>query len=249
MNSSLVKALQGFGLRDGLRLYLALKRRRAVSLGIPELAHPVALRPGTCDYAVFKQVFVRRELSFDFQEVVPEPSFIVDAGGHIGLASLFFANRYPEATIHAIEPGEDNVRVLRANTAPYANIEVFHEALWNRRTRLYLSDPGQGEWAYTTSEDPTDHLHAISAVTVADVMDRAGRDRIDILKIDIEGSEQEVFSVADSRWLRRTRLVVMEFHESLRAGSRRAVLDALAENRFEDVGRIGENCFFLNRSS
>lgn len=41
------------------------------------------------------------------------PRVIVDAGANIGLASLFFANKYADAKIIAIEPEEHNFKILK----------------------------------------------------------------------------------------------------------------------------------------
>ena len=60
------------------------------------------------------------------------------------------------------------------------------------------------------------------AYTVDEILDESGFDRIDILKIDIEGAEKEVFEGDVGRWISRVNLLVLELHdrEDLRDGLR-----------------------------
>jgi FkbM family methyltransferase len=49
---------------------------------------------------------------------------IVDVGANCGAASVYFARAFPEATIHAIEPGAAAFALLSRNAAPYPNIRL-----------------------------------------------------------------------------------------------------------------------------
>jgi hypothetical protein len=60
------------------------------------IKHPVFLRYPSTDLNTYKQIF--KDLSYDC-ELMFEPDVIVDAGANIGLASVYFANKYPNAKI------------------------------------------------------------------------------------------------------------------------------------------------------
>jgi FkbM family methyltransferase len=77
---------------------------------------------------------------------------IIDAGANIGLTSVVYANRYPEARVIAIEPEVSNFQLLKENAASYPNIELVHGALWKENTKLRILDPGSGSWAFRTQE-------------------------------------------------------------------------------------------------
>src|SRR5688572_4108026 len=116
---------------------------------VPGIRHPVAVRIGTTDVSVLRQVL--QECQYD----VPLPSmprFIVDAGANIGLAAVFFANKYPESEIVALEPDESNFRLLKENGRPYRNIHAVHGALWNQEGELFLIDPGTGHHGFRTAD-------------------------------------------------------------------------------------------------
>src|SRR6266404_7744998 len=63
--------------------------------------HPVYLRIGTTDLTVYRQVFIERQ----YEHSLPiSPKVIVDAGANIGLSAVFFANKYPDSLVFAVEP-------------------------------------------------------------------------------------------------------------------------------------------------
>jgi hypothetical protein len=71
---------------------------------------------------------------------------------------------------------------------------------------------------------------------------------VDILKVDIEGAELELFKSRPDHWLDRVNMVIVETHDRFRPGSETAVRDALKE-KFEEAPRNGENLFFLRKSA
>ena len=79
---------------------------------IDGFAAPVHVRVPSTDLRVYDQVVLRQEYDLPARR---EPSFIVDAGANIGLASVFFANRYPNARILSLEPEKGNYEMLVRN--------------------------------------------------------------------------------------------------------------------------------------
>lgn len=114
-----------------------------------DVKFPISLRVPSSDIPTYEQVFINQD--YDFLVETP-PKVIVDAGANIGLASVYFANKYPEAMIIAIEPGNDNFEVLKRNVEPYRNIIPVHSALWSKNGVINLVDPGLGSWGFMTEE-------------------------------------------------------------------------------------------------
>jgi FkbM family methyltransferase len=178
-----------FDLRERLTTQSAL-----VSVIPPGAKHPLSLRLKTSDLRVYGQVFINRE--YDFELACP-PQVIVDAGANIGLASIYYAIKYPTAKILALEPAHSNFLMLEQNVTPYPNILPIHAALWKENTEIELIDPGYGSWGFQTTDrgvsEPAQVLEKVPALTIDRIMTEYGIDFVDILKIDIEGSEKEVF--------------------------------------------------------
>lgn len=209
-----------------------------------ELAHPVSLRVRSTDVATFQQIFAQREYAFDVRR---QPRTIIDAGANVGFASVFFANRYPNARIIALEPERSNFELLVLNAAPYPNIVTVHGALWDDDTQVNLLDTGAGNWGFMTQEpgqDSSEHHGTIMGVvptfTVSTLMKKYGLDHVDILKIDIEGAEREVFAAAGA-WISSVDSLIAELHERRKIGCNRSFYNAT--NAFDEEWLQGENVY------
>ncbi len=127
--------------------------------------HPIRLRIPSSDIEVYRQVFLRGE--YDFR-VKKAPKVIVDAGANIGLVTVLFANRFPDATIIALEPERKNFEQLRKNVADYKRVIPVQAALWHRNEEIDLIDRGKGDWAFRTEEKKgAKHLRGMCAMPSA----------------------------------------------------------------------------------
>lgn len=220
-----------YGLWNGLRMARELRGDYTLAPGtpypvlVPGWRRPVLLRAGTTDLAVFREVVVQDGLGV---VLAREPRVILDAGAHIGLGTLSLAHRYPHARIISLEVDPGNLEMLRRNTEGMGQVTVLHQALWSGRSRVSIKNPEAPTYAYQVTAEGSHHGGAVESVGVADVMQDFALDEIDLLKIDIEGAEIEVFSAADRSWVGRVGVVVIELHDWLREGCSQSVLAALA---------------------
>lgn len=180
---------------------------------------PIHLRSGTSDFDVFKQVFLLRQ--YDLPRV-ENPKHVIDAGANIGLSSVYFLSRYPNANVIAIEPDLENYAVAKMNLKAFGSrCSLIHGALWSHEKELAVH---QGEfrdgqhWATQTreidvsTENQNSGLAFVQAVTVNQLMVTAGFPNIDLLKVDIEGAELEVFRDGDTSFLANTKYCAVECH-------------------------------------
>ena len=213
----------------------ASRSKRFISVQPAGIKAPFNLRVLSTDVLTYDQIFLRNE--YDFR-AVERPRVIVDAGANIGLASILFASRYPEARIIAVEPERDNFSVLADNVRPYDNIVPLQAALWWENTTINIVDPGDGAWGFKT--EPAGEGHAVPAITVDRLMSDQRIDRIDILKVDIEGAEKEVFADS-SAWIDRVGSIIVELHERLKGGCNASFYNATTE--FSQEWSRGENVY------
>jgi len=203
--------------------------RRALSRGVTEVevtapgsSHPLRLRLRTSDVSTFQQVFLDEEYALELSR---QPNHIIDAGANIGLTSVYFAERYPEARIFSIEPEGSNYKLLESNVEPFPNVRPMKAALWKEDTLIDLVDPGLGHWAFQTqgsgSRAQGNPLGSVPGVTVESLMNEHGIQQLDILKMDIEGSEKEVFETSE-RWIDRVGVLIVELHDRFRPGCSRS---------------------------
>lgn len=224
----------------GVKLYLIKKIGfpRIINIDFPGLKDTLTLRPDTSDLDVFQQVFIEDEYDFVIDE---DPDVIVDAGANIGLASIFYAIKYPNAKIIAIEPESSNCDLLKKNIQNYSNITSIQKALWHVNTRLKISNPNAGKFAFRVEE--SSNGQEVSSITIEDLLKEYDLPFIDILKIDIEGAEKEVFSNTPD-WIAKVGLIAIELHEYLKTGCNRAFYTAI-DSYTKIECKKGENVFVV----
>jgi FkbM family methyltransferase len=205
------------------------------------MEHTIAIRGGTTDPICLAKVFINREYE---APAGVAPRVIVDAGANVGMATVYFARTWPDARILAIEPASDNFDLLQRNCAGLPNVTCIRAALWPVREALTLGSPNGEAWAYQVSPAGPGKPPAatVPVVTMDDVLAMLSPERIDLLKLDIEGSERELFGSGDRAWLGRVAHIVIELHDRLRPGSAKAFYSALADIDFAQELR-GENLF------
>jgi FkbM family methyltransferase len=195
-----------------------------------------SLRARTSDLPMFTQTFIDRQ--YDFAH--PSPRTIVDAGANIGAASVYFAIRFPEARIIALEPDPSNYEMLCANISTFPKVTARCAALWSHRTRLHLTTAGRAKSEIEVSAKSSRHSEPeVDGVSVADLLAEYEVPTVDLLKVDVEGSEKEIFKDA-ARWIGKIGTVVVELHEHLAPGC--TVAFENATRQFDHHFSCGENC-------
>ncbi len=224
---------------------------KEIVVAVPRTDYDVVLRIGTSDAETFKQIFVNQE--YESPNLPKTCRTIVDLGANIGLAAVLFGQKYPDARILSVEPEPGNYGLLVRNTAALGDrIGTRHAAVWTRNGSINLhTEDRQGAsldaWGVQVSETRQSEK-VTECATLGAFLDQAGMDRVDILKVDIEGAELEVFSHGVDDWLPRVDLIIIETHERFRPGSGVAVLNAL-KNTFEELPSVGENQFFRRKAA
>jgi FkbM family methyltransferase len=182
------------------------------------------LRSSTTDYSVFKQILINRDYDF----LIPfEPDWILDAGANIGVSSVFFAKKYPHSKILAIEPDAGNFEILKVNAKKVDNVIAVNCAIWGSTCLLdILSAEDIDRDAITVEKTEGEIKNSIQAYSINDLLKKEGINRFDVVKIDVEGSEKEIFS-ENAEWLKDVRVIIIELHDWIKRGCTIEVFKAL----------------------
>jgi FkbM family methyltransferase len=229
-----------FILYNYLAIQLSSQDRHAFYFS--KIGRQVFLRPGHSDFSVFRQIFMNGE--YDIPLPI-KPKIIIDAGANIGLASLLFNFNYPDAIIFALEPDPTNLKLLKHQTRAYKQIKIFPYALWNSRTNLSLISEGYDAWGIRVSDNEVNNALSVKGIDLTTFMQENSIHEIDLLKIDVEGAEKEIFSVNFEYWLKRTRILVIELHENIQAGTEMIFYNAIRSINHR-IERSGENIVVFN---
>lgn len=164
----------------------------------PAISKPILALGG------YEDAFARRLLSL----VTPTTHF-VDVGANIGFFTLIVARQATRGRVWSIEPDEQNVRLLRAGIALNGfedRIDVHHMAASDADGELFLSSLGHERnlgARFTAKEESTLLDHSLQGAGKpvkrrARAMDSLLQDqKVDLVKIDVEGFEPAVFAGMD----------------------------------------------------
>jgi FkbM family methyltransferase len=163
------------------------------------------------------------------------------------LSTNFFANKFPDAKIIAVEPNPSNFTLLKENTFNYPNIKLINSGIWNIRALLKIRIAGQSYWETEVEEATNIQEEIFEAVTIGELLISSGFKEIDILKLDIEGSEKIIFSSGYEGWLDKVNNIIIELHDRFQAGCSETVYAALKYYNIINYDK-GENTIFINKS-
>ena len=237
-NLGVVSAVKLFGL-------LLLRARHDESvIHVTRLKRNIYFR-GAADKGVMAHFFIPG------YHIVDTPAqrvrLIIDAGANIGDESIRFRYFHPDATIVAIEPDPGNFRLLEKNTESDSNTVTLLKGLWSRECTLKLI-PGISNEAFSVSEvsDGTGDLEAISidAILALPSIRARGFTEIDILKLDIEGAEYEIFSRNYESWIHQIKVLIVERPDNDRPGTTMTMFRALSSQGFNTY-TCGENIVLI----
>ena len=238
----LILHVQVLGFMRGLLVWLrvsVLRQQFEIAVQAPGWKKQVMLRAGGSDIEVFKKIFIDREYRLPFDA---RPGTILDLGANTGLATLFFRTQFPEAHIVAVEPDLANFAMLQRHLGGLPGVEIIQAAVWSHDGEITLTDPGIGSWAMRveeTSRDPGGQCQ-VAALSMPSLLKHFPDGRVDLLKMDVEGAEKEVFETSVA-WIQNIDAIVIELHDRYKPGCSRAVFTAIASLPFEKW--IGENLY------
>ena len=167
---------------------------------------------------------------------------VIYAGANIGLFALLIKNRYHDAEIYLIEPDEYNCEILKKNISGLSGIHLFEAGLWYKDTYLRIINPEADDWSKRVEE--SSFGEGIHAITIDNIVEENNIDEINIVKMDIEGSEYYVFKYGDDNWIKRSKIIVIETHDKYIKGSDEIVNNTMKQLKFAKK-TIGENQVFF----
>lgn len=235
-----------YGVAEGLKVSTKFIFKMADKVKLKSLKAPVKLRKGTSDALTFHKVFGFKE--YAIKQLEGNPKWIIDGGSNIGLFSIFMKNLYPDASIIAIEPDSDNYNLMLENFKAYDGITALKAGLWNKTSLLKAYDKyNLGKWGIVVEETADPKEANVEGISIGDIVTKYEIDKIDILKIDIEGSEKQLFADNYEEWLPKVKMIIIEFHDWITKGTAQPVLEAVNKT-FKKYSYYtkGENAIIVN---
>lgn len=185
---------------------------------------------------LYKEIFVKENYKCDLSNA----PYIIDGGANIGLAVLYLKKHFPNAKIVAFEPNPDSFECLKKNVAvnKLEGVEIYPAALSDKDGTLTFytsSDMPSADVGASAVKGHVDHYHStkgeIIEVTVpskslSPFMDR----RVDLLKLDIEGSEGAVMKEIAAKFDTVENLIMEYHYQADNAGNKLGDILKVIEN-------------------
>lgn len=206
--------------REGLRLAIAAVmvslRRGGRPLGRPLVVRPTASGDRGVELRVwsFIDLLVVREIFLEAEYRLPagtKPRAILDLGANIGVSALFFRAVYPDAVVLAVEPDPAQFARLERNAAGDPMIRPIAGAATVASGPVTFYQAAQG-WLSGLERPAQISATEITVpgLSIPEILARGGVDRVDLVKLDIEGGEWALLE--DGALQAATDLVVGELH-------------------------------------
>jgi FkbM family methyltransferase len=173
---------------------------------------PILCRGGTSDVSVVWEVFGDRE--YQCRGGWPYRS-VLDLGANCGVfAAYAWAQSNGQLTHYlGVEPDQGAFEALRVQIERQGMAGVsrlFRCAVWDSEGTVCFDDSGQSYGRHVSERGSVQ----IPARTIDSILDEAGLESVDLIKMDVEGAEERL--LADiGRWGRRAGALVVELHGKL----------------------------------
>lgn len=146
---------------------------------------------------------------YKFYTKNPSP-FIIDCGANMGVSCIYFMKNYPTSKIIAFEPDKETFSLLKKNIAEYYEgnkIELKEEAVWIKDEELEFFSEGGLSGSMVVDFAKKNNVTKIKAIDLKKYLNQ----KIDFLKIDIEGAENTVIFDIEN-YLHNIENLFLEYH-------------------------------------
>ena len=140
-----------------------------------------------------------------------EGDTIIDIGAYVGMFTVKAASLVgATGKVIAIEPSPENYDLLARNCEDLHNVTLVKKAIMatNGMGRLYYSKSAAANSLVTRWKEYVE----VQTITLDDLVEELGLDKVDIIKVDAEGAEIDVLKGARKVLAKGTRLVIAAYH-------------------------------------
>ncbi|MBX9449381.1 MAG: FkbM family methyltransferase [Taibaiella sp.] len=174
--------------------------------------HPIKIRNNTTDKRVIEYVLYHKyHLPPDLAEI-PDHPIILDLGSNIGLTIAQLKREFPNATVYGFEMDEENFEIAGFNTKQLNQVFIFNNAVWYEDTLVSYDKSDNFDAFKIADVEKYGKKSEVMAYSLNTIIKDNQIEKIDYLKMDIEGAELSIFNKGDLEWLDIVYSFNIEFH-------------------------------------
>lgn len=168
---------------------------------------------------LYKEIFVKNTY---YCKLKKEPR-IIDCGANIGFASLYFKYNYPKSKIIAFEPDHTCAKLLRKNIRKnnLKDITIIESAVSSKNGTIdFYSDLEEKPGLMMSTSKQRNERTKVKKIKSVDlskfIKTNFINEKLDLLKIDIEGEEFEVFKkLSEDNTFKLIDNIMIEYHHKI----------------------------------
>jgi FkbM family methyltransferase len=161
-----------------------------------------------------REIFTNDSYYFETDNTTP---LIIDVGSYIGLSILYFKKFYPDSKIVAFEPNPTAFNMLKENLFinNIKDVEINQVAILNNEGQrdLYIDNTDMDRFSVASFNKDAWNKEVISKKirVKTEKLDKYLKSEVDMLKLDVEGSEQAILG-SIRKYFKNIKNIVFEYH-------------------------------------
>jgi FkbM family methyltransferase len=175
----------------------------------------LAIRQNLWDAEIVREIFFEQPYTRHLR--LPPDPVVVDVGGYIGDFALYAVKYLGAEHVVAYEPTYENFAMLEHNIARNGygdRITAVNEAVGDSDEIVLNVEKLDGDEVHVSPYwYPEAEQRTLPSVTLEELFDTHGLDSVDLLKVDCEGGEYDIFPSTPDAVLDRVENIAFEYHE------------------------------------
>ena len=194
--------------------YALVVRKKIINIRIKKIKTPFFIRVNNgVDRRVLEYVFEKKYHLPPKEYLLQKKSIILDLGSNIGCTIVDFKKRFPNSKVYGYEMNLENFRIAHLNVKELEGVYIYNKAIWinNGIAKYNLANSSD---AHSIGNDVENNANSVlvECLTIQKVLTDNFIEKVDFLKIDIEGAENKIFKESDLSWLNNVGSLNIEFH-------------------------------------
>ena len=143
---------------------------------------------------------------------------VIDIGASIGLFTKYMLNKGAKE-VYSVECDDRSIKALISNFSYFDNVQIIPKAIHSHEGEMNLYFKEDNPLVNSLNFDDSEfHLHSsptykvVQTTTLEKLIKQTGWQQVDLLKIDIEGSEWEVLDNTPDCVFETVNKILLEYH-------------------------------------
>ncbi len=198
-----------FGLKNWKDYFLDAKGKLKGKIEFTCKGKKYRIRAGTKDRDILAEIALGNEYFTDKMDLAD--AIVFDVGAQAGIFSVFVSDKAKK--VFSFEPVPENFSLLKENIElnNIKNVKAFNVALAGKKgkEKIYLNENNSGGHSVYGKGKFVE----VNSTTIEGAMKENNIEKIDLLKMDIEGAEYKIFYSMKDETLKKIQRIAMECHE------------------------------------